>query len=168
MVLTLSAVALPNACTTGATLGASMAHALHERNTAARTRAPVAAVGNLDAAALHEHREPVTLAAYNLGDPEAEVDIERERDRDIARRQGSERVLGGLYKMISKKKEKEQKEKTHVDAEVLHQATAGLLASGQRDEASTARDSHVELPKGRRYSDGGVAPSRHATQPLVP
>jgi hypothetical protein len=84
-----------------------MAHALHERNTAARTRAPVAAVGNLDAAALHEHREPVTLAAYNLGDPEVEVDVERERDRDIA-------------------------------------------------------------SKGRRYSDGGVAPSRHATQPLVP
>lgn len=112
MVLTLSTMALPNAGTTGATLGAGMTHALHERNTAARTRAPVVAVGDLDAAALYEHREPVTLAAYDLGDPEAEVDVEREGDRDIARGQGGERVLSGLYTTISKKKKKLEKRRT--------------------------------------------------------
>jgi hypothetical protein len=162
MVLTLNTVALPDAGTTCATLSAGMAHALHERDTAARTSAPMAAICNLDAAALHKHREPVTLAAYDLGDPEAKIDVERKGNRDVPRRQGGKRNLVGLFETISKKRKgKEKKEKTYINAEVLHQATAGLLASGQRNEAATARDSHVEPPKGRQHG-GGVALGSHA------
>ena len=97
MMLTLSTMALPDAGTTGTTLCASMAYALHEWNTAARTSAPVATIGNLDTATLHKHRKPVTLASYDLGDPEAKVNIEREGDGDIARGQSSKNVLCSLY-----------------------------------------------------------------------
>jgi hypothetical protein len=109
MVLALSAMALPDAGTTGAALGASMAYALHEGDTATRASATMTAVGNLDTAALYKHREPVTLAPHDLGNPETEVDVERQGDRDIARRQGGKSVLGVLYKEISKKNKKKKK-----------------------------------------------------------
>lgn len=113
MVLTLSAVALPDAGTTGATLSAGMAHTLHEWDTAPRASTPVAAVGHQDAATLHKHREPVSLAAYDLGDPQAKVDVEREGDSNVARRQGGERVLSGLYEKIRKEKKVVKRKDIH-------------------------------------------------------
>jgi hypothetical protein len=109
MVLALSAMALPDAGTTGSTLGASMAYALHKGDTATRASATMAAVGNLDTAALYEHRKPVALAAYDLGDPEADINVEIQGDSDVARWQGGKGILSVLYEEISKRKEEEKR-----------------------------------------------------------
>jgi hypothetical protein len=82
-------VRLLDAGTTGATLGAGIADALEKRHAATRISAAIAAVSNLDTAALYQHREKVALAAYDLSDPKAEVDVSGKGDGDVARRQGS-------------------------------------------------------------------------------
>jgi hypothetical protein len=74
-VLALSAIALPDTGTIGSTLGASIAYALYKGDTATRASATIAVVSNLDTAALYKHRKPVALAAYNLSDLEADINV---------------------------------------------------------------------------------------------
>jgi hypothetical protein len=109
MVLALSAMALPDAGSTGSTLSTGMAYALQEGDTATRTTTAMAAVGDLDTAALHENSEKVALAAYDLGDPETDIDVGIKRDRDVARRHGGKSVLGVLYKDINKGRKRQRK-----------------------------------------------------------
>jgi hypothetical protein len=136
-------VALPDAGTTGATLGAGMAYALHEGDAAPSLRTTVRAVGDQDTAALYEHRDKVALAAYDLGDPEAEVDVERQGDSDVARGQGREGILIILYeRKLAKEHSKRRKKDTYVDAKILHQVAAGGLSGRQDDEAAAGGDSH--------------------------
>jgi hypothetical protein len=108
MVLALSAMALPDAGTIGAALGASMAYALYKGDTAICASATITAVSNLDTAALYKHYELVTLALHDLSNPETEVNVKRQGDCNIARRQGGKSVLSVLYKEISKKKKKKK------------------------------------------------------------
>jgi hypothetical protein len=75
-VLALSAIALLDVGTTGSTLGASIAYALYKGDTATCASAIIAVVGNLDTAALYKHCKPVALVAYNLGNLEADINVE--------------------------------------------------------------------------------------------
>jgi hypothetical protein len=77
MVLALSAIALPDAGTIGAALGASIAYALYKGDTTTCASVIITAVSNLDTVALYKHRELVTLALYDLSNLETEVDVER-------------------------------------------------------------------------------------------
>jgi hypothetical protein len=108
MVLALSAMALPDAGTTGAALGASIAYALYKGDTATRISATITVVSNLDTAALYKHCKLVTLAPHNLSNPETEVNVKRQGDCNITQRQGGKSVLSILYKEISKKKKKKK------------------------------------------------------------
>jgi hypothetical protein len=76
-VLALSAIALLDAGTIGAALGASIAYALYKGDTATCASATITAVSNLDTAALYKHRELVTLALHNLSNLETEVNVKR-------------------------------------------------------------------------------------------
>jgi hypothetical protein len=107
-VLALSAIALLDAGTTGAALGASIAYALYEGDTATCASAIITVVSNLDTAALYKHCKLVTLALYNLSNLETEVNVERQGNCNIAQRQGGKSVLSVLYKEISKKKKKKK------------------------------------------------------------
>jgi hypothetical protein len=74
-VLALSAIALLDAGTTGSTLGASIAYALYKGDTTTYASAIIAAVSNLNTAALYKHRKLVALAAYNLSNLEADINV---------------------------------------------------------------------------------------------
>jgi hypothetical protein len=74
-VLALSAIALLDIGTTGSTLGASIAYALYKGDTATCTSATIAAVGNLNTAALYKYCKLVALAAYDLSNLEADINV---------------------------------------------------------------------------------------------
>jgi hypothetical protein len=76
-VLALSAIALLDIGTIGATLGASIAYALYKEDTTTCASVIITIVSNLDTAALYKYCKLVTLALYNLSNLEIEVNVKR-------------------------------------------------------------------------------------------
>jgi hypothetical protein len=107
-VLALSAIALLDTGTIGAALSTSIAYTLYKENTTTYASVIITAVSNLDTAALYKHYKLVTLALHNLSNLETEVNVKRQGNYNIARRQSSKSVLSVLYKEISKKKKKKK------------------------------------------------------------
>jgi hypothetical protein len=92
---------------------------------------------------------------YDLSNLEAEVDIERQGDSNIARGQGRKGILIILYKRkLAKEHSKRRKKGTYINAKILHQVAAGGLSSRQDNKAAAGGDSHSQLPEGRLYNNG--------------
>jgi hypothetical protein len=83
-VLALSAIALLDTGTTGSTLGASIAYVLYKGDTTTRASTIIAAVSNLDTAALYKYCKLVALAAYDLSNLEADINVKIQRDSNVA------------------------------------------------------------------------------------